>query len=470
MVTERQVVRPDPGSFRDPSGGVFRVDEHVYRYFRGRSAEDFRVLQHAKFFTSLVERGAVIASDELPRYGNDHLYAAVDDTQLVIEHPVVPFISYCYEWPFEMLKAAAERYLEVAGEALTHGYLLKDATPFNVQYFGIAPVLIDVASFEPYEAGAPWRAYSQFCEMFLNPLLLQAHTRVPFQPWLRGSMGGIELDHLRSLLPWRSKLGKTVLVDVVLQSWLNHRFAGSERVARSLATQRVPRKAVEGLVNRMTKQVRSLKRRAHKTNWSEYEKTKSHYSPAASQLKERFVKESVLRWRPGLLWDLGCNRGEFSLVAAEGANYVVAMDSDEASIGALYERVGGRIDNVLPLVIDLMNPSPRQGWASQERPSLLARGRPDYFLCLALVHHLAISGNVPLPSICEWLGATAAAGVLEFIPKTDPMVQRLLATRRDNYGDYTIERFESCLETHYQILERVPLPESERVLYAVGPK
>jgi SAM-dependent methyltransferase len=470
VATQIEAVQSDAGSFRDPSGGVLRADGRIYRYFRGESAREFRRLQDAEFFGALIKGGAVIPSWEIERNQNPALYAAADDAELIVEHPKVPFLSYCYEWPFEMLKAAAERQLQVTAEGLSNGYLVKDATPFNIQYLGGRPVFIDVASFEPYDEGASWRAYAQFCQMFLNPLLLQAKTGVPFQPWLRGSMDGIELDHLRSLLPFRSKLGKTVFLDVVLQSWLNHRFAGSERVSRSIARQKVPKPAIEGLLNRMRKQVAGLKRPRQKTKWSEYEDTKAHYSSAASQFKERFVREHVQQQRPELVWDLGCNRGEYSLVAAETAGYVVAMDSDESAIGALYERVAGKADNVLPLVIDLMNPSPDQGWAGLERQSLRRRGQPDYALCLALVHHLAIAGNVPLPMICRWLGETAPAGIVEFVPKIDPMVQRLLATRKDVYGDYTQERFEGALEAHFRVGERATLPESNRILYALGPR
>jgi hypothetical protein len=457
----------DPGSFRDPSGGVFERDERIYRYFRRGHADNFKRLLSTDFFRKGVDSGSIIASREVDSAKDVALSRIADDTELVLEHPRIPFVSYCYEWPFEMLKAAAELQLDLTEQALDAGYTLKDATPFNVQYSAARPVFIDVASIEPHVEGDGWRAYAQFCQTFYNPLLLQARSRVPFQPWLRGAMEGIPLDHLRSLLPLQAKLRPSVFADVVLQSWLNHRFGGNERVARTVASQQIPKSAVTGLLRRLKKQVAGLKVRRPKTAWSAYEDTKAHYSSEAASYKENFISSHVQHAQPHLVWDLGSNRGEYSLIAAKHADYVVAMDSDEASIGALYERLEGRESNILPLVVDLMNPSPSQGWAGQERKNLPDRGSPDLSLCLALVHHLAIAGNVPFGRISDWLASMSPASIVEFPPKDDPMVQRLLATRKDVYEGYTPENFEAALARHFNVMEKVSLPESTRLLYAL---
>jgi hypothetical protein len=460
-------VEKDPGSFRDPSGGVVTSGGRVFRHFNSQAGDQFRILLQTDALRRLNAAGKLIDSTIVSPEEAPEVYAAAEDVGLVVEHSRVPFLSYAYEWPFEMLKAAAECQLEVTAEALAAGYLVKDATPFNVQFFGVRPTFIDVASLEPYEAGRPWLGYSQFCRMFLNPLLLQAYAGVPFQPWLRGALEGIEIDHLRRLIPLRHKLRKGVFLDVVMQSWLNHRFAGSQRMARSIANQKIPGSAVEGLIRRMTRQIRGLKRRSEGSPWSDYEDSKSHYSPEDERFKEAFVREALDRARPRTTWDLGCNRGQYSLLAAGYSDYVVAMDFDEASVGGLYERIAGKVDNVLPLVIDLMNPSPSLGWAGKERRGLHERGQPEFALSLALVHHLAISGNVPLGMICSWLASVAGKGVVEFVPKSDPMVQRLLATRKDVYPDYAAEHFEGELEGHFRIMERKTLPDSGRILYAL---
>ena len=465
MATE---VRADPGSFRDPSGGVIHANGSVYRYFRGADASQFLRLTQTDFFKSSVASHSLIATTPVVREASPELYAFAEGAELVVEHPRLPFVSYPYEWPFEMLKAAAECQMQVTREAFGNGYLVKDATPYNVQFLGCEPTFVDVASIEPYKKGATWTGYAQFCRTFLNPLLLQSITGVPFQPWLRSSLDGIEPDHLRSLLPWRSKFRKAVFFDVVLQSWLGHKFADDTGAVSKMSKREMPKAAVEALLKRMAKQVSGLKRRKVKTTWSDYEETKSHYSGAADAFKEEFVRSFVRSSKAKSVWDLGANRGQFSLIAAETADQVVAIDFDEAAVGALYERLRGKVTNVLPLVIDFLNPSPGQGWAGAERQGLTTRSNADAFLCLALIHHLSISGNVPLSMIVAWLAEVAPSGVVEFVPKDDPMVKRLLLTKRDVYANYDQSHFEACLEQHFGIKERAVIPESGRILYALS--
>ena len=463
-------IQREPASFRDPSGGVFYADGCVYRYFRDESASSFRALSSSDFYASQVAAGALIESTPIEPAQAPALYDGLGDGDLVVEHPRLPLVSYPYEWPFEMLKASAAQQLALTSEALDHGYLVKDATPFNTQFIGTRPTFIDVASIEPYVEGAVWTAYAQFCSLFLNPLLLQSVRGIAFQPWLRASLEGIPVADLRRLLPLRSKLRKGIFLDVVLQDWFNSRFAASDKAVAAISKSSIAKTTVAGQLRRMAGQVSGLKRRKGTTAWSEYETTKSHYTAAADRFKEELVRAKVTAARPDVLIDLGCNRGQFSLIAAEAAKLVVAVDGDEVSVGALYERAAGSVTNLLPLVVDLLNPSPSQGWGGVERAGFFERARPDYLLCLALVHHLAISGNVSLAMIADWLADVAPAGIVEFVPKEDPMVQRLLATRKDVYPTYTQPEFEASLERRFRIEEWAPLPESPRCLYVLGPK
>ncbi len=464
------MVRPDPGSFRDPASGVLLGDNRVYRFFTAGHVADFEALVETGLLESLVGSGAVIETRAVGVEEAPEAYRAAPQVGLVVEHPRLPFISYVYEWPLEMLRAAAVRSLQILQVALEKGLILKDATPYNVQFVGPNPLLIDVGSFERYQEGMPWVGYSQFCRTFLNPLLLQSITGVPFQMWMRSSLEGIDPVHLNSLLPLRHKLRKNVFIDVVLQAWLSRRFASRRTDAPSLRERSIPKGVVTGLVNRLKKSVAGLRRRGKgHSPWLEYEK-ECHYEAEALQDKDRFVEEALARARPQMVWDLGCNVGRYSIMAARYARYVVAMDSDEAAVGALYERIEGQHTNVLPLAVDLLNPSPSQGWAQKERQALGDRGAADFALCLALVHHLAISGNVPLTRIVEWLSTIAEAGVVEFVPKSDPMVQLLLRTREDVYSGYTQAAFEEALREHFEITDVACLPKSERVLYLFSRK
>jgi hypothetical protein len=308
--------------------------------------------------------------------------------------------------------------------------------------------------------------YAQFCRTFLNPLLLQPLTGVSFQMWMRSSLEGIDPAHLSPLLPLRHKLGKDVFMDVVLQAWLGRRASFKPGDDQPVKQPSIPKSVIAGMVGRLKRSVAGRKRRNKgRSPWLDYEEQCPSYKPEALQHKDRFVEEALATAEPGTVWDLGCNVGKYSVMAAHHAQHVLAIDADEATVGALYERVRDRNANILPLVVDLLNPSPGQGWAHQERRALADRGGADFSLSLALVHHLAISGNVPLSRIVEWLSSIAKAGIVEFVPKSDPMVQTLLRTREDIFANYTESAFQAALEEHFQIAEVARLPESGRILY-----
>ncbi len=461
------------GSFRDPSGGVVLSGDRVYRFFRPGHTSDFSNLLDSGLLTSLADRSLVVDSQVVSRDQAPEVYA-LGDVELVVEHPRITFVSYPYEWPFEMLKAAALLTLDILEEALAAGYILKDATPFNVQFNGCAPIFIDVASFEKYEEGMPWMAYSQFCRTFLNPLLLQSVRGQPYHPWLRGSLDGISPEAISALLPLRSKLRPSILMDVGLQAWFNQRArkGGDKQTSKAQAAQRkeprIPKAVITGMVNRLRRTISGLKRPGARLSvWLDYEEHLP-YEREALEFKDRFVSEALEAAAPAKTWDLGCNTGRFSMMAAERSGHVVAMDFDEAAVGALYHRSRENYTNLLPIVMDFMNPSPNMGWEQIERPGLIERGPADFGLCLALVHHLAISGNVPLDRIVAWLSKCTRAGVVEFVPKADPMVQTLLKTRKDVYPDYTPEVFHRALESRFRVDEAIQIPNSERVLFRVS--
>ena len=242
-----QIVR-EPGSFRDPSNGVFEANGDIYRYFRGDAATGFEAFLQTALHGDLTASGALIESTRVSVQTSPELYGVAEDTRLVVEHPRVPFISYPYEWPFEMLRAAGALQIEVTRRAFEAGYAVKDATPYNVQFQGAAPIFIDAASFEPRRKGAPWRAYSQFCRMFLNPLLLQSATGVPFQPWMRSAIDGIDVEQLGPLLPMSRKMRPSTFVNVVLQSWLNKRFGNNEALVRKVTSQQVSDKTIASMI------------------------------------------------------------------------------------------------------------------------------------------------------------------------------------------------------------------------------
>ena len=457
----------DPGSFRDPDSGILLAGGRVYRHFSADAANDHNALAESGLLASFVESGRVIESRPVERGDAPEVYAAARNADLIVEHPRLPFISYPYEWPFEMLRDAALLQLEITLTALDVGFMLKDATPYNFQFVNGKPLLIDVGSFERYDEGAPWMAYTQFCKMFFNPLLMQAFTAMPFQPLLRSSLEGIDPAHLSSVLPLRRKFRRAVFLDVVLQASLNRRQTSQKAVdGQEPKMRKIPKEVIAGTLKRLQGAIRSLKRRVGSSAWLDYEADCPSYTAEATEFKDRFVEGAVRDAQPEMVWDLGCNTGRYSKIAGRQAKYVVAIDGDEPTVGAMYER-GETGENVLPLIEDLLNPSPGQGWAHGERQSLESRGPADFALGLALIHHLAISGNVPFAKIAEWLASVTRAGVVEFIPKADPMVQTLLRNRRDVFDDYSQESFEAALGRHFEIKESVNIPASQRTLYRI---
>jgi len=450
-------------SFRDPDSGVHLQEGRVFRFFTGRGVAAFESLRRSGLLDSLVRQGLVLPYEMV---SDEALTEPVPADAVVIEQPVLPFVSYPYEWPFGMLQAAAQLHLDLIETALQAGFSLKDASAYNIQFLGTRPVFIDLGSFAPYQEGQPWYAYTQFCQMFLNPLLLYALTGTPYHWWLRSAIEGIPPGRLSPLLGLRHKLRRAVFVHVVLQGQLQRRLAS---LGTRLAGQRpqVARQAVLRNIAALRRAIGSLTPPSGPSAWSGYDDSQSYSSPAREQ-KAAFVAQVVQQLTPSTIWDLGCNQGDYTELASRHARSVVAMDGDPQAVDLLYRRLKGR-EQVLPLVMDLLNPSPDQGWAERERLGLAARGKADFVLCLALLHHLRIGGNVPLAAIIRWLAQVARAGILEFVPRSDPMARRLMGWREDIWADYTQASLETELARYFRIERTLPLGGSARVLYHLGP-
>lgn len=460
------LTEPDPGSFRDPSGFVFHTEGRVFRLIDPGAAVQVRATVESRWFESLMARGVVVETRVLDEAEADFVLGPREVGTLLLEHERVPFVTHPYEWPFEMLRAAALQQLELVRESLARGHTLKDATPYNTQFLGVTPTFIDVTSLEPRRVGAPWAGYAQFCRMFLNPLLLQAKVGVAYHPWLRGSIGGIAPDDIVRLLSLRRRLRPSLFLHVTAQAWLNRHASMRAAPARIPA---VSDDSQRRLFSALTRLVEGLSRPSRqRSHWLDYE-VQCHYEDEAASAKRRIVDQVLAAAQPDTVWDLGCNLGEYSLIAARHARMVIAIDGDEPSVGGVYERMRREhVANVLPIAVDLTNPSPDQGWHGLERRGLLSRGPADVVLCLALMHHLVITENVPLPRFAEWLAAqTSECVILEFVPQDDPMARRLLRTRDGSARRYDEESFRISLEPHFLIESVEPLPSSDRVLYVL---
>ena len=457
----------EPGSFRDPDSRVYRDGDLILRALSERGLSDWEHLAGTEFFARAQDVGTIVRTQALD---NRTTPGQGFQSAGTLRHERVPFVSYPYEWPFSMLRDAALLQLELMRDALAEDTILKDSSPFNVQWHGSRPVFIDIGSFEPLGEGEPWAGYRQFCCLFLYPLMLQAYAGLPFQPWLRGSLEGIEPGEARAVLRGRHTLRAGVLAHVALHARLEQREG--DRDTRSEVRKAGFRKElIEANVARLSKLVGKLDWGTSKTAWSDYS-DRAHYDAEELERKDRFVRETCASVGPSLTWDLGCNDGRYSRIAAEHSSYVVAVDGDHATVQALYRDLREAGDErILPLVMDLADQSPARGWRGLERARLEERGAPDLVLCLALVHHLSIAANVPLSEVVDWLASLGGVLVIEFAGRDDPMVQRLLARKKDDaHPDYTAESFERELLKRFEIARREPLASGLRTLYEARPR
>lgn len=453
----------DPGSFRDPAGRVYLRDGRVFRTVSPRAAADYEFVRDAGLLDRLAETGRAVAATPIEA---GVLGAAADGAAHVLEHPRAPFVSYPYEWPFRALKAAALLHLDVHIEALACGATLSDATAYNVQFVGPRPVFIDILSFRRYREGEFWVGHRQFCEQFLNPLLLAALLGVPHNAWYRGAQEGVPTAELARLLPLRCKLSWNVLTHVLLQNAFQseaRRGAGADAAIRKSA---LPLASYRAMLVRLRDWIARLAPAGTgPTVWGDYVDTHS-YSPEEYEAKKRFVAEFCAATRPATAWDIGCNAGDFSEVMLQaGAGYVVGFEFDHGALDAAFRRAEERSLNFLPLYLDAANPTPSQGWGEAERGGLLARARADAAVALALVHHLAISRNIPLQAIVDWLLSLTPRGVVEFVPKQDPQTQRLLSRREDIFDDYEVGAFAAALQKRARILRRERITATGRELF-----
>jgi len=443
-------------SFRDPSGVVFTADGGLYRQVNLAYRNHYDHLMGSGLYQSLVDEGLLIPHREVegPLFDPATCYK-------ILQPERVQFISYPYEWCFSQLKEAAQTTLEIQKRAFAHGMTLKDCSAYNIQFHQGRAVLIDSLSFEIYQEGEPWTPYRQFCQHFLAPLSLMAYTDVRLSQLLRVHLDGIPLDLTSRLLPRRTRLNLPLLLHIHLHAASQKRFASRAEPPSNTMS----RLALQGLIDSLETTVRRLRWRQRDSAWGGYYR-QHQYSAASMAHKQQLVADFLKIIQPRTVWDLGANTGVFSRLASSLGSAVIAFDLDIAAVEQNYlECRAAREKKVLPLVLDLTNPSPALGWNHRERLSLLQRAPAEALLALALIHHLAIGNNLPLERLAGFFSQLGSWLIIEFVPKSDPQVQRMLSSRRDIFPDYTPETFERVFAAYYHIRRSEAIRESERRLY-----
>ena len=457
---------PDPGSFRDPLSRVFVQQGAVWRGLSEVALSDYQALAGTSFFPAALERGDIVGT----RLAHGHVdlpgaWAGV------LRHDRVEVLTYPYEWSFQMLRDAARLQLALTRQALAEGMIVKDASSYNMQFVGSTPVFIDVGSFERLHQGQPWAGYRQFCQLYLNPLYVQALRGVPFQPLLRGSVDGISPATTAAILGRAGRFHRGVFTHVRLHARAERRYADADRerdIRAELQRAGFGPKLIDAQLRNLQRAVDALSWKQQRSTWSGYG-DRSHYTERDLAAKDRAVTEAMSSiGAPSTVLDLGANDGRFSRAAlAAGARTVVAVDSDAVVIDRLYRELRAAGERrILPLVLDLADPSPAIGWRSRERPSFVERVRPDLTLCLAVVHHLALTNNVPLDEIVAFLADVGAPVLVEFPHRDDEMATRLLARKRSGLFDsYDTPHWERALDRRFVVRQRTVLPNGTRTLY-----
>jgi len=451
----------DPGSFRDPRGLVFVREGRVFRTITRHGHDDFKAVEETGLLADLIARDLLVSYRDVEK---SELGQPGDNIMRVLEHPPLPFISYPFEWSFGLLKAAALMHLEVQLTALERGVTLSDSSAFNVQFLGVRPIFIDHLSFRPYRDGEFWSGHRQFCDQFLNPLLLQSQVGVSFNAWYRGNPEGIPAESLAPMLPWISRLKLQVMTNVILPAWFARRSRSNSQISTSLAGKRLPLSGYRNMLTGLRQFIASLELPQRRTTWKEYAATNTYASEEAEH-KRAFIREFSATVKPGVIWDMGCNTGEYSRAALDGGSgMAVGFEFDAGALGLAYARAREEKLNFLPLYMDAANPTPSQGWNQAERSGLAERRNADAVVALAFVHHLAIARNVPLHFVVGWLIGLAPQGVIEFVPKSDPMVRELLSLREDIFDEYTDAAFDGALARHAEVVREETITGTGRRL------
>jgi|KBSSwiS6_1023812.scaffolds.fasta_scaffold01116_2 hypothetical protein len=448
-----------PASYRDPSGFIFEKDGVIYRQVNQSYKEDFELFDASGCLNHFIEKGVLVNVQQVKENltGTENWYTTLLPEQL-------SFISYPYEWSFDMLKDAALLTLQLAKEAIPFGMILKDATPYNIQWHKRRMIFIDTLSFEKYDDSKPWIAYRQFCECFLGPLLLMHYSKQHLQNLLLAYPEGIPLSITKSLLPFRSWFSFFTYLHIHLHEKLTRPGKPTPKQSATFSKTKML-----NLLNSLEVIIKKLKAPVQKTNWSEYYEEAGLRGDYIQQ-KEKII-QGWLSELPGLKTaiDLGANDGYFSQLPAAKNIYTIAAEADANCINNLYIQSKQKATaSIHPLILDLANPTPAIGVNNKERSSFLHRAKVDLAMALALIHHLSVGKNMSFDQCADLFSSVTGKLIIEFVPKEDEKVQLLLLHKKDIYPSYTIEEFEQAFSKYFNIEKKQIIPGTQRVLYLMN--
>ncbi len=450
-----QLINHHPASFRDPSGFIYETEGTVYRFVSALYQPHYELLQSSGLSDELLKKKLLLPYTALQE---NHTGRADWYLTLVPEH--IPLLSYAWEWSFSQLKDAALTTLAICKTAFQRGMILKDAAPSNIQFVDGKAKLIDTLSFERYEQDEAWVAYRQFCECFLNPLLLAQYTGFEVHKLMLSYPDGVPASLTSQLLPFKTKLKPSIYLHVHLHA----RMAGKPTEKANGSTKKISKKNIEQILQNLEDCINDITLPATTTTWNNYY-DETILSDKYLNEKKEIVSAVLESLNYTTVIDLGANEGEFSLLCKKEA-MVVATDFDSSCIDILYRRLKKeRQQHILPLVLDLTYPSPGMGWMNTERAAFFQRKSFDLCMALALIHHLAIAKNISFEQLASFFAEICKDLIIEFVPKTDPKVAGMLQWRKDIFEDYTEDNFKAAFEKLFILKQKTGIPGSERTMF-----
>ncbi len=448
-----------PPTFRDPAGSLTLNEDRAVRTIRHDAADGVRAFLGSTLRERLERDGRMV--------GTALAESGAPAEPLKLQHPLIPVITYPWEWTPGQWLAAAELTLTLCEEALSEGWILKDATPLNILFVGPRPVLVDVLSFERHEPGdSIWLAYGQYVRTFLLPLLTDRLLHWPLALTLF-KRDGYEPTEIYDALSWPQRLSSAALFPITLPALLDKRKGDGKPAASSKKDPELALHILRGTLRGLRRRTRNAPPKSARSEWSDYTATLTHYTEQESAEKLAFVREVLAELQPKRVLDIGANTGEFSALAASLGASVVALERDAAAADRLFRRAQAQQLDILTVHADLARPTPAAGWDNTESMSLLSRleDKSDLVLMLAVIHHLLLMEQIPLERVLDlMLRLTRRHLLLEWVPVTDPMFQSLLRGRDALYGHLSEDDLLRACEGRFRVLRRQQLSNGRVLL------
>lgn len=449
----------DPSSFRDAAGFVFYQDSEVYRFISPTYYHEFKKFKKIGLYQELLDKGYLIPFEEIQE-------ESLPEGKAIIIKPLkIPFISYPYEWTFSQLKEAATLTLEIQTIALKYGVELKDASSYNIQFIGSKPVFIDTLSFESWNGGVMWRAYKQFCQHFLAPLTICSFCDPRMKSLFISNLDGVSLELAKRLIPTKAYLHPARFLHLWLHEYFQKFKNSKQDLTKQLISDEKPPSSAYGLVESLFSSIKNLKRQNERSVWKAYYQGDSYLMESFEE-KKIAIEKLLSELKPNVLWDLGSNEGFFTEIAAKQCQYSVGFDFDLTCIETMYKRLRNQQNEcILPLHMDITNPSPGIGWDGKERKGISERGPCDVIMALALIHHLIVSSNIPLSSLVNFFHKSCKHLIIEYVPPFDPKFRQISQTNPRDFSFFTEEMFVSSFSESFILKSRIPIGKSSRTLY-----